>query len=410
MDPTVFVVPPHPALLCPIHHGALNTPVTAPCGCTFCKRCILDMLKESSECPNDASHIGALTPAMLQDNNDLAERVSELLIHCRYGIHEDPEEGWVPNSAPDSCKMWINLGNREVHEASCPHKPDEDDFCLIEEDELLDFQVDSDEALDSDESFELAFEPALPPPLPPQTSLLPPPSVPPPQVCSNKDLGCKFVCSFEEDMRAHVIACDKEYMQTQIVELTMKLMAREEELAYLRTQMAEEAQAHVSAIALMQAKYQDSTARAHSNVNNNVGNQNDVAIPPPDIYAALSKGLDKLEEESHRIFEEAAETFKKTKAAIKRQSAVIFSNIKQTFEEVGEELVSKFQNIVKSLEKPAPALAPAPRPVPEVTPQEDDELTQAIRASEEAFKVENDQRSYEDEQIKQALRISLELE
>lgn len=397
--------------MCPLHQGALNAPVTAPCGCTFCKRCVLDKLKESSTCPNDASH-NALSPSMLEDNKDLAERVSELLIHCRYGVREDPEEGWVANSSLDSCKMWINLGNREVHEATCPHKPDEDDFCLIEEDELLEFQVDSEGATDSDGAAESddtldsdSFENALPPPLPPRTSLLPPPSVPPAQVCSNKGAGCKFVCYAEEDMRSHAIACDKEYMQKQIDELTRALKSKDEELAYLRTRMVQQAHAHASTIAQMQAKYEQEYG---NNFNNNNGDQNAETIDSPDLYAALSKGLDKLEEESHRIFEEAAETFQKTKAAIKKQSAVIFSSIKQTFEEVQEELASKFLHIVKSLEAPAPRIAPA-KHEPVVPPQEDEDvLTQAIRASEETFKAENDQRSHDDELIKQALRLSLE--
>jgi len=151
-EPTVFVVPPHFSLICPIHRGVFNDPVIAPCGCTYCSRCIEEQLQFVSTCPVDISHTVLLTPQSLRPNKEIQERVNELLIHCKYGLLKDPQEGWIPSSEPDSCKMWINLGNRAGHESTCAHKTLEDEFCLIDDDEMEEFQAVSGSPLDSEKS------------------------------------------------------------------------------------------------------------------------------------------------------------------------------------------------------------------------------------------------------------------
>jgi len=196
-------------------------------------------------------------------------------------------------------------------------------------------------------------------------------------------------------LESHIVSCDRTYMQRQIDELTVKLVEKEVELAYVKAQLVEQQQQSESS--------NNNASGAHDNVNNN---NRKVIVAPPEIYLSLAKGLNKLEEESQKALEEAAATIKKTKEAIKESAGTVLTNIKHAFEEAHGELVTKFNRLIRSLERERRPLNPVPV-APQEPVSEDVELKQVMEASEASFKEESVLRASEDEQLKQALRLSL---
>eukprot|EP01113_Clastostelium_recurvatum_P003659 TRINITY_DN115_c0_g1_i1.p1 TRINITY_DN115_c0_g1~~TRINITY_DN115_c0_g1_i1.p1 ORF type:complete len:459 (+),score=98.91 TRINITY_DN115_c0_g1_i1:36-1379(+) len=132
-SPTVFVFPPNVSLTCSLHKGVLVDPVTSPCGCSFCSKCITEHLQSSTSCP---THQTPLSSKQLTPNTPLSERIDELLVYCRWGLKPNESgDGWVPSS--DGCPLWLCLGARQVHEDKCPFKrktdniDDDDDFVMV---------------------------------------------------------------------------------------------------------------------------------------------------------------------------------------------------------------------------------------------------------------------------------------
>ena len=80
--PCVFLRPPSDQLVCALCSKVFFDPVISQCGHTFCRRCIEDSC-ETLSCPNDGS-----TLAVVTSNLAVSEQVSELEIHCRYGLTE----------------------------------------------------------------------------------------------------------------------------------------------------------------------------------------------------------------------------------------------------------------------------------------------------------------------------------
>ncbi|RKP14039.1 hypothetical protein BJ684DRAFT_1400, partial [Piptocephalis cylindrospora] len=62
-----YVTRPSAHLCCPICHAPFLSPVTTPCGHTFCRGCILQSLTFTSACPIDRSPLqeAQLGPTML---------------------------------------------------------------------------------------------------------------------------------------------------------------------------------------------------------------------------------------------------------------------------------------------------------------------------------------------------------
>jgi hypothetical protein len=214
------------------------------------------------------------------------------------------------------------------------------------------------------------------------------------RLCPNKSFGCEFASPLEDDMRTHIIACDRAYMQMQIDALTATLAEKESEILRLQTILEEQ-------------------ERIQSEANNS----NNVVLPHQELYSTIAKGINIIEVESHRALEEATAALKRTKVAIKdsvayKQSAIAFSNIKQTFGEVHDDFVTRFKEFVGSFDRssePQQEEVLQEEYVEQVVrePIEDNELEIALRASAETFKRENESRSMEDSELDKVLQLSL---
>jgi hypothetical protein len=374
--PTVYVAPPNPALLCRLHFGVFKDPVTAPCGCTFCRRCIQTILEDSPVCPLDNTPI---TINELKPNSNVEARVNELLIHCRYGVRKHPESAdWVVN--PDGCKMWINLGNRKEHEAVCPHASKlEEDFEIIEN-----------EAQKEDK-----------------------PVVPPIISCIHRENGCVFVGHTDAELAEHLGVCLIEKMARQIDNLHKLLAEKDEEIKRLNL-LVEQERERAHGFRIKGEEILNSLSRGISKL--------DDKVSPicEDIYA-----------DSQRVLEEARVALQKTKESVKNSAvfqnsvqttAVVLSSIKQAFEFAHAEIAAKLNELLRENpnteipgEMPSSTTTSTTTSTVEeparqdnaVAGGEDEELKQFIKESEETYRKEQAMKANEEELVQQAIRLSL---
>jgi len=415
VEPTVFVVPPHASLVCPLHLGVFEDPVTAPCGCTYCSSCIETELKSMSSCPANKSHYTLLTPNLLRPNSILKERVNDLLIHCKYGVRHDEKDGWVPSPSPDACKLWIRFGSRSEHESKCAHKIFvEDEFYIVDggEDDLLDFTPEDDDSLlefipdtESDGSTSESVNRSVT-----RSASVSPVSPSPIIACSNREDGCEYTSAVAEDMRAHIVVCEREYLQKQIDVLVCELQEKKEEINRLRLIIEERQNLPENLPEICEINNNSDDSINANGDNNNSGdsinangdnnNNNGEVINIPQevlIFKALKKLLNKLEDDSQRALEDAAVALKKTRIAFKKSASQAISSIKHAFEEASDEIVSKFNHFINSFDKP--------NRQPEE--EQDIDLKKAMEESEVAYNEESTVRNNEEEELKNALHLSI---
>ena len=92
--PICFVRAPSTSLICPIHKGLLNKPVIAPCGHSFCQKCLERYLEELGksrvpECPIDNFQFKTLD---FIPNLAVSGQVNDLLVYCKYRLKFNSEE------------------------------------------------------------------------------------------------------------------------------------------------------------------------------------------------------------------------------------------------------------------------------------------------------------------------------
>lgn len=276
--PTVFVVPPNNSLKCPLHFGVLEDPVDAPCGCTFCRSCITQLLATKHECP---LHERPIYLDQLRPNEHAKVIVDDLLIHCKGGLQKTVSGEWI--TSPSGCKLWITLGNRKEHEDSCVH-----------------IKKQLNNASDTDK-----------------------PSKPPIRTCVYYQYGCLFVGHTDQEMLLHQEMCGCGKLLQHISQLKSQLTQKDAEIARLNALVAE----------------QDNTIKympSASNVNN--------------ILDSMSQGLERLDQESTRLFEDAKSTLQKTKTSFKNSSVYqtsleVLNSIKEVVETARAEFVAKFEEL-----------------------------------------------------------------
>jgi hypothetical protein len=234
-------------------------------------------------------------------------------------------------------------------------------------------------------------------------------------VCPNNFHGCEFVASSEASVHAHFIVCKRNYMEKIVDDLVATLQAKEAEIANLKAKLAQQ-QAYIeqpqpSNLApetqtCTQATQVEQDNTNHENDNNapHASGGPSLVVSPPDFYISLAKGLNLLETEGQRALDEAVVVIKKTKAIIKRRSSVVLAHIKKSLGEAHEELVYKFRALMQSLESSDEARVAVPQPAQQ---EEDAELRQVIQESEAAFKEESKLRANEEDQVNQAILLSL---
>jgi hypothetical protein len=99
--PLTFVREPSTSLICPIHKGLFIHPVIAPCGHSFCFKCIERYVEDLShsripECPLDNTPIKSMDNFI--PNLAVAGQINDLLVYCKYALKfNSSEERWVPD-------------------------------------------------------------------------------------------------------------------------------------------------------------------------------------------------------------------------------------------------------------------------------------------------------------------------
>lgn len=302
--PTVFIVPPNNSLKCPIHQEVFREPVIAPCGCTFCKSCIHSVLDILQECP---VHGTSLTVGQLKPNDNAKAIVDDLLIYCKGGVQRSVSGEYVFN--PSGCHMWVSLGKRREHEDACP--------------------------------FAAKCAPLTPAienkhPVPSSHVQV--------RTCMHHEQGCLFVGHTEQEAQLHQIECGYARLLKQIEQLNTQLVMKDYEIFSLREQLEME-------------KTKGLRLPNLPNINNlpNIPKLPDIPnlsdLPSrQQIVDSLTKQLEKLDEESTRLFSEAKVSLLKTRTAVKnsyafQQSMQALSNIKEAVESAQNEIISRLQDL-----------------------------------------------------------------
>eukprot|EP00026_Physarum_polycephalum_P007914 Phypoly_transcript_07985.p1 GENE.Phypoly_transcript_07985~~Phypoly_transcript_07985.p1 ORF type:complete len:413 (+),score=55.84 Phypoly_transcript_07985:85-1323(+) len=273
--PTVFVIPPSASLECSLHKGILIDPVNTPCGCTYCRSCILDYISEHHMCP---THNVALFEDHLRHNEFAQGFINELLIHCRGGLQKTSEGTWILN--PEGCKLWINLGTRKEHEDNCVHV----------------------RRLKTTNTSEIR-QPDL-------------------HTCIYREAGCLFIGSTLQDIMVHTELCNYGHLLRRVEQLELNIVEKDKEIDRLQKEVE--------------------TRTTGQNVHN--------------LLDSISRGIDKLDEESTRLFEDAKDTLRKTRTNIFNSSAYqtslqVLHSIKEAVESARNEFVAKvmeFEQVAKN--------------------------------------------------------------
>lgn len=264
--PIVYVVPPNDSLKCPLHCGVYEDPVDTPCGCTFCRSCILDVLTTTLECP---VHGAPVVPEHLRENRQVQDHLNELLIHCKGGLQQTVSGEWVTN--PTGCKLWLNLGRRKEHENKCPYVKEE-------------------------------YGESEP------TTI---------RTCNYRGYGCLFVGSTEQDTVVHEGVCGYGTLLRQLEQLQNQLTQKDQEIERLNNMLAQKK----SGVSLPTVP----------NVN--------------EVLDSISRGLEKLDQDSTKLFEEAKETLKKTRSAAYQTSLQVLHSIKEVVESARSEFIAKLEEL-----------------------------------------------------------------
>lgn len=119
----VFLEPPNSMLFCPLCKKVFKDPVIAPCGHTFCRRCVLQ--SKYNCCPVDKVALSVCVA-----NLAVSEQIGELYINCRYGVKlANGGKNYEVN--PAGCPVTLKINARKAHEeeceystATCPNNPD----------------------------------------------------------------------------------------------------------------------------------------------------------------------------------------------------------------------------------------------------------------------------------------------
>lgn len=115
--PVKFVQPPMESQLCLFCKTVLRDPVLSiRCGHTFCRTCCeAHMVENTGRCPVEETEFSKET---LVVNVALANQISGLLVHCRYGLRNDESRGeWTVDEK--GCPQTVRFGEREEHESVC---------------------------------------------------------------------------------------------------------------------------------------------------------------------------------------------------------------------------------------------------------------------------------------------------
>lgn len=102
-----FISPVDESLICSLCKGILTEPVCAPCGHSFCKRCLREWRKTSPNCLHCSTPLGpGPHPVVLPFN----VMIRSLLVECPSETAEDGTR----------CTDVVSLGNLDDHFAVCP--------------------------------------------------------------------------------------------------------------------------------------------------------------------------------------------------------------------------------------------------------------------------------------------------
>jgi len=232
-DSTLFVLPPSPAFLCPIHEGILQSPVINACGHSFCQDCV----SKASVCPVDHVPLKDCIP-----NSKFQVDIDSLLCYCKFGVMRGSDGNLIPN--PKGCSSIVKYCNRLLHEATCDFH--EKDFIFIDSPPTSPSDTDSPllpsisqpKQQEDEESLVSSVE------TPKRMMLIP---------CPNKDYGCFFLAESDEELAGHLSdECSYERLRNQlrvrddrISLLEQELFRRDEEILILRQQLEEQKTAFI---------------------------------------------------------------------------------------------------------------------------------------------------------------------
>jgi len=228
---TLFVIPPSPCYLCPVHGGVLQSPVTnSTCAHSFCEGCVQGL----DACPVDHATM------QLAPNANLQGDIGSLLCYCKFGVMMSSTGELIPN--PKGCSAIIKYSNRLMHEATCDFH--EKDFFFI------------DSPIHAPSSrIPKASESSLTIPTPPDSPLSASLSLempPRPTIflfpCPNKEDGCFFLAESDEELSVHLSEeCSYQRLRQlvrvrdeQITVLQQELIRRDEEIANLKQQLEQQ--------------------------------------------------------------------------------------------------------------------------------------------------------------------------
>eukprot|EP01112_Ceratiomyxa_fruticulosa_P004222 TRINITY_DN1465_c0_g2_i1.p1 TRINITY_DN1465_c0_g2~~TRINITY_DN1465_c0_g2_i1.p1 ORF type:complete len:581 (-),score=96.06 TRINITY_DN1465_c0_g2_i1:64-1806(-) len=106
-------------LHCPICYNPLSSPLLSRCAHSYCKKCILRVLRTKQECSLCRQH---LTPDLLFPNLLVSKIIESSMIYCRFGlIRKSINDEWEVDES--GCKEMTTLSQRKTHEAVCKFLP-----------------------------------------------------------------------------------------------------------------------------------------------------------------------------------------------------------------------------------------------------------------------------------------------
>lgn len=109
----VFIEPPNPTLFCLLCKQVFKDPIIAPCGHTFCRRCVTQ--SKFTICPDDLTSLSVCVT-----NLALQAQIGELYINCRFGV-KLANDGMTHEVDPSRCPVTMKINERKAHELSCEY-------------------------------------------------------------------------------------------------------------------------------------------------------------------------------------------------------------------------------------------------------------------------------------------------